>query len=122
MISKTHVERNIYRRLSGSLYVSVKVGDKVVHQSCPTLSEARKVRDRLIAKHSQQVPPKPQTGKRWICTVLMNDGSKAKLEYGGKSASNAATLAANKTGVARVLFTEAANATLSHEEGGKEQL
>jgi len=109
MSNKTAVEPNIARRQNGKLYVTVQIGSKTVHESCDTLAEARKARDRLIAQRIQQAAPKADTGKRkWVCTVLLQNGTKAKREYTSRGQGAAANTAKNKSDVVRVLYTEAA--------------
>ena len=109
MSNKTSVEPNISRRLNGKLYVTVQIGSRTVHESCDTLTEARKARDRLVAQRTQQAAPKADTGKRkWVCTVLLENGSKVRREYTAKGQGAAANTARNKQDVVRVLTTEAA--------------
>lgn len=108
MSNKTSVEPNIARRKNGRLYITVKVAGKRVNHSCETLAEARRVRDRLIAEHTQQAPRPKSKRAGWLCTCLLKNGTKVKREYGGATAGAAASVAGNRGDVDRVLYTEAA--------------
>ena len=108
MSYKTAVEPNIARRMNGTLYVTVQIGGKNFHESCFTLTEARKARARLISMRNKQTAPKPETSKRrYICTVLLNNGKTEEREYTSRGQGAAANTAKNKSDVVRILFTKA---------------